>query len=88
MKYILVLLVILFAIWLWRHNRRSELDETKASRARPSSALQRPAPLPPQHMVVCLHCGVHLPINEAIAGKSSAEYYCSHEHRQAHEAHQ
>lgn len=42
---------------------------------------------PPQahaeDMVRCVHCGVHLPRSESIM--SGGKFYCSEEHRQAHQ---
>lgn len=70
MKFLLVLAVVLLIAWLWRSGRRDL----------PGSG-DRPAPPPgPQEMVRCDHCGVHLPRNEAAAGRIGL--YCSPEHRQ------
>ncbi|MBA4254463.1 MAG: hypothetical protein C0445_01130 [Polaromonas sp.] len=78
MKYLLVLGVVLFAIWLWRHNRATDARNQEA---------QRPPPKTPppavSNMVVCAHCGVHLPQPDAVAGQRGQ--YCSQAHRQAHE---
>jgi uncharacterized protein len=56
-----------------------------------SSSAQRPGDPDPtagvpkgdsEEMVACLHCGVHLPQGEAVA--SSAGWFCSDAHREAH----
>jgi uncharacterized protein len=84
MKYLLVLAVLWIAIWLWRKNRREEMRD--AMRERAAKAAQQPPPAtpvgPPQAMVRCAHCGLHLPANDAIAGPDGA-VYCSPAHRQA-----
>ena len=84
MKYLLVLAVLWIAIWLWRKNRREEMRE--ALRERAAKAQPRPAATPtvgpPQAMVRCAHCGLHLPAGDAIAGPDS-EVYSSTAHRQA-----
>lgn len=73
MKYLVVLFVIAVAIWLWRRNRREEADETRAA----------PPPIgAPQAMVRCAHCGLHLPLGDAIAGPGD-RVYCSAAHRNA-----
>ncbi|MBB3638836.1 PP0621 family protein [Variovorax atrisoli] len=81
MKYLLVLAVLWVAIWLWRKNRREEMQD--AMRERAAKAQRTPAPSgPPQAMVRCAHCGLHLPAPEAIAGPGGA-LYCSTAHREA-----
>jgi uncharacterized protein len=77
MKFLLVFLVLMFAIWLWRHNREAEARERRD---------QKPAPHSPkgaQRMVVCQHCGMHLPVTEALAGQSGT--YCCEAHLRASE---
>ena len=79
MKYFLVLVVVTVGIWLWRQGRRD------AMRERAAAVTPRPAPppavAPPQAMVRCAHCGLHLPAVDAVAGRSGAAY-CSPAHRQ------
>lgn len=75
MKLLLFLLIILFAVWLWRSGRMTE-PQSK----RPSDSTRRPPHQSvPEDMVRCAHCGLHLPLHEAVA--SSSAYYCSVEHR-------
>lgn len=78
MKYLLVLLVLLFAIWLWRHNREQARRNTPAPPQRAT-----PPERSPVHMVACLQCGVHLPAQEAVHGTQGA--YCSEAHRRVRE---
>jgi uncharacterized protein len=78
MKYLLVLGVVLFAIWLWRHNRATETRNQEAQRPPP-----QPHPPAVPNMVACAHCGVHLPQPDAVAGQRG--HYCSQAHRQARE---
>lgn len=78
MKYLLVLGVVLFAIWLWRHNRATEARDQEAQRPPP-----KPQPPTVAHMVACAHCGVHLPQQDAVLGQRGT--YCSLAHRQASE---
>jgi len=78
MKYLIVLFVVALAIWLWRRNRREEMEEA-AKAAKPAA---RPRVGEPQAMVRCAHCGLHLPASDAIAGPGGG-VYCSIAHRQA-----
>ncbi|HEX5806806.1 MAG TPA: PP0621 family protein [Macromonas sp.] len=73
MKYLLVLLVVGGAIWLWRHNRLEERSRTSPKK------YNSPAQTSTTAMVVCRHCGIHLPQAEAIQGIQG--YYCDPEHR-------
>jgi uncharacterized protein len=78
MKYLLVLAVILVAFWVWRNNRLSDNSHAEKPAARKKPVLHQPT-----IMVACLHCGTHLPGNEAVQGGQGA--YCSTEHRQLRE---
>ncbi len=69
MKYLLVLAVVLVAAWIWRQ-RRSE-DRQAAPPPRRTPAI--PAP-----MVACRHCGLHLPLDQAVASRLG--HYCCAEH--------
>lgn len=85
MKYLLVLLVVLFAIWLWRRNREDEVNERaqNAQAERERLQRQRPSPAAPTDMVACKVCGVHLPLTDAVAGPHGP--YCSEAHRRSGE---
>lgn len=76
MKFLLILLVILLAAWLWRSGRTAEPPAQ-----RPGGPTRRPSTrqATPQDMVRCAHCGLHLPLSEAVA--STSAHYCSVEHR-------
>ena len=79
MKYLLVLAVILVVVWLWRKGQRD------AQRSRTPPPAPAPAPgeiAPPQAMVRCAHCGLHLPAPDAVRGADGAVYCCA-AHRQA-----
>ncbi|TNF63162.1 MAG: hypothetical protein EP306_01920 [Burkholderiales bacterium] len=73
MKYLLVLLVVLVAFWVWRNNRIPRDTPPPAAPPPPSG------PLPPVAMVECRHCGMHLPEGEALVGRRG--HYCCEEHR-------
>lgn len=78
MKYLLVFAVVLVAIWFWRQGRKTDNDKPPLA-PRPAEPLP-----PPTAMVVCLHCGTHLPETEAVCGRQGA--YCSEEHRRLRES--
>ena len=69
MKYLFWAIVIAFVWWAWR-------------RSRGGATAQRPPAAPAtQDMVTCIHCGVHLPHDEAVTGTRGP--YCSTAHRSA-----
>lgn len=69
MKYLFWIAVILLVWWAWRRARGQ------------STGASPTAQTPPQSMVSCAHCGLHLPRNEAVAGANGQ--YCSPAHRSA-----
>lgn len=84
MKYLLVFGVVLFALWLWRHNRQTEANGRKATQEAAPPRAAGTQGTTPARMVSCAHCGLHLPLTEAVAG--AREHYCTHAHRRAHES--
>lgn len=81
MKYLLVLAVVLVAFYIWRTNRERAWEEAVAKEAERHAAKPRHPgqPAAPAQMVVCHHCGLHLPRAESVEG--SLGHYCSPEHR-------
>ncbi len=73
MKYLIWLLVIVLAIWAFKRSRRIN---TITPEDKPPAS-----PATPAYMAVCLHCGIHLPQDEAVTGEKGL--YCSTEHRAA-----
>ena len=73
MKYVLLVVVVLGVLWLVRTSRR---------RVEPPKP---PAGDAPRHeaMLVCAHCGVHLPQSEALPGRGGV--FCDEAHRAAFE---
>lgn len=77
MKYLLVLLVLMVAFWIWRNNRQSERKADAPRQPRPPAGR-------PVTMVACSQCGTHIPQAEVIEGALGR--YCCPEHRRQHEA--
>lgn len=73
MKYLLVLVVVMVAFYIWRNNRLEDHRSNTARKAPPAKGLA------PSIMVACRQCGTHLPENEAVQGRQGV--YCSAEHR-------
>jgi len=71
MKYLIWIAIGALLWWAWRRSRANPRPA-----ARPS-----PAPTQVQDMVACAHCGVHLPLGDALPGQRGR--YCSPAHRQA-----
>jgi uncharacterized protein len=70
MKYLLLFGIIMGVIWWLKLSRRSGDDQ--------QATLDEP-----QTMVRCLHCGLHLPSDEALLAQTGI--YCGKEHRDLHE---
>ncbi|MDO5290718.1 MAG: PP0621 family protein [Pseudomonadota bacterium] len=66
-KLLVLLLAVLAGVWLWRRGQR-------ARQARRTG--RRMGALP---MTRCAHCGMHVPVNEAVPGQRGS--YCSAAHR-------
>jgi uncharacterized protein len=81
LKYAVVILVVLLGIWLWRRNRA----EAAADRDKPSTKIPKAnaSNAPPQIMLSCAVCGVHLPKSDALVGRQGS--YCSAAHREQQE---
>ena len=71
MKYLFWLAVGLLVWWAWRR-----VKATGRAGSQPSGGTP-----PPQDMVTCAHCGIHLPRDEAVAGIRGQ--YCGAAHRSA-----
>jgi len=70
MKYLLVIAVIAVFYLYWK-KQRTPLHP-------PSDP--RPPLAPPQQMLACAHCGLHLPGRDALLDRQS-HAYCSEAHR-------
>ena len=75
MKYLLVLLVVGFGLWLLLTRLRGDAAQRKAGRPAPPAA----SPDAPLVMVECAHCRLHLPAADALPDGS--RLYCSDAHR-------
>lgn len=65
-KFLLFVAAVWVAWWYFR--------KVKAAK----KAAEPPAERSPERMVVCAHCGVHLPESESVA--QDQLHYCSQEH--------
>lgn len=74
LKFLLTLAVVVVALMLWFGKGRGG-----GSVRRPRAQAQPPA-APPQPMLSCVRCGLHLPRGEAFLDDSGRPY-CGAEHR-------
>jgi uncharacterized protein len=72
MKFLLLLLVVGVAVWLFRAKRR--MPGPKAA--------PPPVPAQPQTMLACARCGLHLPRADALFDPAGRPY-CVEAHRLA-----
>lgn len=71
MKFLLLILVVLAAVWLVRSARRQVKPPANPNAPTPPAAVQP--------IVACMHCGVHLPSGEALPGRGGV--FCGEAHR-------
>ncbi|WP_342620735.1 PP0621 family protein [Rhodoferax sp. GW822-FHT02A01] len=74
MKFLLLFFIFMVFAFQWRHSRANKVNKAVRKSAPPPGAAA---------MVVCAHCGVHLPATEAVHGAQAV--YCSAAHRLARE---
>ena len=75
MKFWLLFLAVLALLWRWRGMRIQAPPNPPPTRPpQPSSAVP---------VCACSHCGLHIPMAEAVACQQGS--YCCLAHRQAHE---
>ena len=77
MKWLLLGIVLVLALWWISRGRRSGPEPDP-----PPSQPQREAGAP-QPMVACAHCGVLLPVADAVQDQALGHSFCSAEHRRA-----
>ncbi len=75
MKYLLLLLVVGYVLWRWREGQAVRRSPPPPDPAQPGQTIE---------MVACAHCGVHLPVLQALAVRGV--YFCSAAHQKAHGA--
>jgi uncharacterized protein len=74
MKFLVVLLAVLLLLWLlFGRSRASRGESPRGKGARASAASEG--------MVACAHCGVHVPVSEALQRDGLS--YCGAAHRDA-----
>ncbi len=82
MKYLL-LAVLAYAAWRWyAAQKASDAPAARASKFRepPPQSSTSPPSSDTERMVVCAHCGIHLPQSEAVRGAEALDF-CSEEHQ-------
>lgn len=79
MKLFLVLLAVFVLLWLLRSSVRRRLPPRAKAEPAPPAA----SPASPRPMLTCLHCGLHLPGDEALPGRGGV--FCDEAHRAAFE---
>lgn len=73
LRLLLLLAVVIGLLLWWKHSQRGR-RETPPPAAGPN---------PPEAMLRCAECGLHLPSSQALPGRGGV--FCSAEHRQRHE---
>lgn len=73
MKFLLLMVAVGVLVWMLTARSRGG----KGTPPAPPAAGPRPV-----NMVSCMHCGVHLPVSEALQD-SAGRHFCSEAHRLA-----
>ena len=76
MKFVLLLLAVFVLLWMLRGALGRRTRPPPTDRAAPPGT-------PPQPMLSCAHCGLHLPRDEALPGRGGV--FCDAAHRAAFE---
>jgi uncharacterized protein len=85
MKFLVVAFVVILGFWLWKKNRADDASSTSSKAPAPPDPHKKSSDLqPPQLMLRCAHCGVHMPQTDAVPGRQGS--YCSLAHRQQGES--
>ena len=80
MKFVLLVLAVLVLLWLLQRS----LGRARPPRPPgPAGRAGAETPAPPQAMLSCAHCGIHLPRDEALPGRGGV--FCSDAHRAEYE---
>jgi uncharacterized protein len=80
-KYLFILLILGLVFYGLGARRTRERERDAAPAPKPKSPA---APVPPQSMLACAECGVHLPAQDALPGRGGQ--FCCAAHRTAFEA--
>lgn len=89
MKFLLWALV-LYLVWRWYQSTQNKIKrdaESDNAFQSPQSTGQTAAQTSPtelvEKMVSCSHCGIHVPLSEAVQSNSGS-FFCSIEHQRQH----
>jgi len=74
-KYLLFFLLVGYVLWRWRDAQARRGAAPPPKQAEQTQTIE---------MVACAHCGVHLPVVQALTVRS--DYFCSAAHQKAHGA--
>lgn len=85
MKFLLWALV-LYLVWRWYQSTQNKIKrdaESDNAFQSPQSNEQTAAAELVEKMVSCSHCGIHVPLSEAVQSNSGS-FFCSIEHQRQH----
>jgi uncharacterized protein len=74
MKFLLICLGVFLVAWRWRVYRETHKLKQKTAAPPPKTTVE---------MAPCAHCGLHVPVADAISGAQGV--YCKAEHQRAAE---
>lgn len=82
MKFLLWALV-LYLVWRWYQSTQNKPEVEPTSKQ--ADEFQPTASTDVEKMVSCVHCGIHVPLSEAVQAHGGL-FFCSIEHQRQHTA--
>ena len=89
MKFLLWALV-LYLVWRWYQSTQNKIkrdaesdDAFQSPQSNGQTAAQTSATELVEKMVSCSHCGIHVPLSEAVQSNGGS-FFCSIEHQRQH----
>jgi uncharacterized protein len=78
MKYLLLIAIVIGVLWLTR-TLRKPVPPPQPNGSPSSASAPAAEALPPEDIVACAQCGIHLPRSEALPGRGGL--FCGEAHR-------
>jgi len=84
--------LVLYLVWRWYQSSQNKLKRDASSesdnafqspQSNAKTSAQTSATEQVEKMVSCSHCGIHVPLSEAVQSNSSS-FFCSIEHQRQH----
>jgi uncharacterized protein len=82
--------LVLYLVWRWYQSTQNKIkrdaesdDAFQSPQSTGQTAAQTSATELVEKMVSCIHCGIHVPLSEAVQSNGGS-FFCSIEHQRRH----